>query len=140
MKLNRKSLEVLCGRSLPAATFEDLFKVSDDCTDACDLAEINAIRERVNAYLADFLKPNRDGSCVNCGEVQGGSVQDIAAVILGKSGRFKWGLAHGEGYCGKCGYPGRAKHYIGEGKDEIRIPNLILQYKPDVLSFDKSNH
>jgi hypothetical protein len=76
----------------------------------------------LDAYFRIFAKPD-DGKCLNCGLVQGGL---IAALL----GGFRWGLAHGEGFCSRCKYPARACHYdIGP----VKRFNAILQYHPDEL-------
>lgn len=54
------------------------------------------------------------------------------AAMSGLLGRFCWGLAHGEGECGGCGYPARAIHRI-EGVGTLST--VVFQYHPDELSF-----
>lgn len=78
----------------------------------------------LDAYFVRFAPPN-DGKCLNCGDVQGG----LMAQLTGTG--FAWGIAHGEGYCRTCRYPGRALHYdVGP----IKRLGAILQYHPDFLT------
>lgn len=78
----------------------------------------------VNEYLKAFLPPSDEGRCVRCDTEQGGLVADLTGT------GFQFGMVHGEGECGTCGYPGRAVHKIdGIGT----ISGFILQYHPSVL-------
>lgn len=76
--------------------------------------------KQLNDYLAVFLPPNKDLKCVNCDRQQGGMF-----------GCFTYGIAHGEGYCAECGYPGRANHYPKEGPVESFV--FILKYHPEEI-------
>jgi hypothetical protein len=103
-------------------TFEDVLK-----------GELDADMRRIfDDYFASFAKPTDDGSCIKCGLVQGG----LMAAIMGG---FEYGLAHGEGRCSKCGWPGRANHYFKDkdGK-ELGSLRIILQYHPDLVAEPKS--
>ena len=43
---------------------------------------------------------------------------------------FRWGIVHGEGVCGKCGWPTRLYHFVKQPDGtEVRIAQL-LQYHP----------
>ncbi len=108
---------------------------------ASDIAEAKPGRETdaathlaaLDEYLSHFVAPG-DGKCISCGEPQGG----FAAGLMGTG--FTWGLAHGEGHCGTCGYPARAYHEIKTDDDKpIRLSGLVLQYHPDELSFADPN-
>ncbi len=86
-------------------------------------------QRRIDEYLSRFVAPEEDGGCIVCGAVQGGFF-----------GEARWGLAHGEARCARCGYPCRALHYIklddgadGEKPGEITLP-YILQYHPDEIA------
>lgn len=123
MKFNRERLAELQASNLPRMTAKDIVEIKEPSPEA------DAQFDLIDGYVKGFVKT--DGTCVCCGAQQGG---DVMAALLGTA-RFKWGIAHGEGFCSACGYPGRAMHYIGEGKSQIRLSNCILQYHPDELSF-----
>lgn len=79
-------------------------------------------------YVAHFL-PARIGDdgrlkCVGC-------ACDLDGFL---TGRFVFGLRHGDGHCGFCGYPCRALHYP-KRKDgtEIGRCTVVLQYHPDEI-------
>lgn len=81
---------------------------------------------------ASMLVPNLSGGgnphCLKCESLQEGFL-----------GRFEWAIAHGEGRCGKCGWPARRYHYLtipGTTKEGRLI--LILQYHPDFVQ-ERSN-
>lgn len=128
-KFTRQSLARLQASNLPHCKAADLFSVKE----GVDPEIAKATMDRLDEYLQCFTLMEK-GMCVCCGAQQGGS--DLADFMLGKP-KFRWGLTHGEGFCSECGYPGRAMHYIGKGEEEIIIRNLILQYHPSGLSFDK---
>lgn len=111
-KLDAARLAELIGVNLPAATPESIgIKITalqDDPTAAEDAEKV--LRSVVN-YLAVFMPP---GGCPNCGRKHG----------------FTWGMAHGEGHCVNCMYPGRAVHDI---PDVGVIRNLVLWYHPSDL-------
>ena len=102
--------------------------LEDDATDA-ERAEAEEARTRVlatvNEYLSRFAKPIRpekDG-----GLMLGNLKCQCGASLAGFVGTFQWGLAHGEGSCTSCGYPGRGKHYIDLGEDgELSLPVILL--------------
>lgn len=99
------------------AKFEDFFSFKEGM-------ENEALRAAINKYLEPFAKPAEDGKCLKCRTVQGG--------LMG--GGFRYGIAHGEGRCSKCGWPGRANHYPKDenGEDFARL-TIILQYHPDFV-------
>jgi hypothetical protein len=77
-------------------------------------------------YVQHFLPPRANRSntalaCAGCGE-----------NLTGMFGTFTFGLAWGEGACGKCRYPARAMHKIGDG-----VCELVLQYHPDELEVSR---
>lgn len=94
----------------------------------------------LDAYFEPFAQPVFDGEdgmserpmrCLNCGKALTG----FFASMFGGGG-WEWGIAHGEGRCASCGWPGRAMHYINhaDGTEVVSIRNLVLQYHPDVVS------
>lgn len=111
------------------ASIDDVFKIEGG--------------DEIRNYLADYLRPFakpvlRDGAtegsgfafgnqiCLKCGEGQDGMF-----------GRFQWGLQHGEGRCGKCGWPARMYHFLKlPDGTEGRIV-ILLQYHPDVVGEKK---
>lgn len=84
----------------------------------------------LDEYFRHFVP---SGPCIKCGHQQG--VANVMDVLIGK-GRFRYGIQHGVGTCstGGCGWPARALHYdIGP----IKKLEMILQFHPDVVSWDK---
>lgn len=88
------------------------------------------IEKEVNEYLKIFVAPikvlDKKGDvqfirCLNCN-----------SALTGLFGTFKHGLTHGEGYCSKCGYPGRMDHRITRPGWNINF-GWILQYQPKYL-------
>jgi hypothetical protein len=73
-------------------------------------------------------------TCIGCGY----KLTGLFAGLLGPGG-FTWGLAHGEGHCCYCGWPGRAHHYIKdkEGADMISLHNFVLQYHPEHVNLER---
>lgn len=111
-------LEALRAKHLPRASWRDIFNVTGELTPE----DIQAM----DAYFTRFVTPDDAGKCINCGLVQGG----LVSALLGG---FKWGLAHGEGYCSRCHYPARVIHRAGP----ITRMTMILQYHPDDLQYRK---
>lgn len=127
--MNDEKVLALRAKNLPRLSWRDVFAVPDGAVPPS--AEDQAAME---AYFRRFAKPLEGGLCLSCGEKQG--ARDVMEAFLGVA-KFRWGLAHGEGYCSGCGYPARALHYeVGP----INRLSLILQYHPDefVLSEKKS--
>lgn len=116
-KFTREVLVELVARNLP--TFTNEAKPKMDGVDQTVIDE----------YFSHFIPPDKNGNCICCGARQGSSGNIVDSLLNWP--RFKWGLAHGEGFCDKCGYPGRAKHYI----DAKLIATFILQYHPKELAF-----
>lgn len=67
--------------------------------------------------------------CLKCG-----------TPLMGMLGAFTWGIAHGEGFCGKCHWPARGHHFIidKDGKDLMSLRNFVLQYHPDFVTKKKA--
>lgn len=96
---------------------------------------------RANEYFAHFVAPiqeERDGKpdslgekCFHCGEYLTG----MGAVMLSRGGGFRWGLAHGEGFCGNCRWPARGHHFAKDkdGKELFTLRGRVLSYHPSVV-------
>ena len=78
---------------------------------------------------ADGKREFKSQKCVGCGE-----------ILTGLFGTWRWALVHGEGQCGKCGWPSYGHHFIkGEdGKDLVTLRGLILQCHPDFVERRRS--
>lgn len=100
------------------------------------------IIKALDEYFAPFAQPpgeTKDGKfhvkdghpCLKCGEALTG----LASMLIG-SGGFRWGLAHGEGNCSKCGWPARMYHFIKDDKGEelMTVRGFLLQYHPDAVT------
>lgn len=100
--------------------------------------------DSLDKYFSVFAQPpgapNDDGRfvvekghpCLKCGE----KLNDGWVNLMGGSGGgFKWGLAHGEGFCGMCHWPARAYHFVKDANGEtlMTIRNIVLQYHPDFV-------
>lgn len=116
-KMTPERLRELQAAGLPRMTWRDVLEVKEG-------GSLSAEEDMaMEAYFRQFVKA--DG-CVCCGKQQGG---DIIASLIGNA-YFRWGIAHGEGFCSNCGYPARAYHFnVGPIK---RLP-IILQYHPEDL-------
>ncbi len=91
-------------------------EITDDAPDA--------LRATLTEYFAQFLRPERMPRsnrvmCV-CGE-------PLTGMLIGT---FRWGLAHGEGCCGACGWPARAYHRPIDADGEILSLSAVLLYAP----------
>jgi hypothetical protein len=114
MSTASEKLPELKAKGLPRCKGADMLVAGPD-GDEKVAAELMATADK---YFAQFV-PNTTGECLCCG-----------CRLGGLFGSFGWGLAHGEGRCGQCGYPARALHKI-EGLGTLS--NFILQYHPDDL-------
>ena len=129
----RRPLGELRVAGLPHCTPADIgarFTVNADVPEserAKAEADQRDVTERLAAYLSAFLPP---GPCVRCGAVLGGSAENLLAAAFGT---FTWGIAHGEGTCGRCGYPARGIHRVDLGEGATATFPGILQYHPDGL-------
>ena len=88
--------------------------------------------DAMDHYFSHFVPP---GKCIKCGCQQGGTDLQGALGIA----RFKWGIRNGEGNCstGGCGWPARAIH---RNVGPIQILEMILQYHPDVVTFQEHSN
>jgi hypothetical protein len=85
--------------------------------------------KKLDDYFPRFVQPTIKGDggkkifepqkCIGCGD-----------ELTGFFGTLRWGIAHGEAECGKCGWPVRGHHFIS---DEITMRNVFLQYHPDFV-------
>jgi hypothetical protein len=125
VKFSDAKLLELREKNLPSAGWRTIFElkvVADDGTVPTaevveSLKEVVEISAIFDTYFASFL-PTAE-TCVCCYK-----------PLTGLFGTFRWGLAHGEGYCSSCGYPGRARHYdIGP----IKSLPWLFQYHPNAL-------
>lgn len=102
--------------------------------DMGELADMptDADREAVRAYFAQFADTRNDEMEVTCPgcdrKLYGhrGAIWQAVGIYT-----FEWGLAHGEGRCGDCGWPakGHPEVTISDGR-VMRFP-LPLPYHPD---------
>jgi len=104
---------------------EDVLEISIDPEEAEDMEEAEEykqeVKQKLNDYLEKFLPPSSE--CYMCGD-----------PLRGLLGSFEMGIAHGEGQCSSCGYPGRIYHKVdGLGT----FGNYVLQYHPNVLELKK---
>lgn len=90
------------------------------------------IIKNVNIYLKIFAAPIKSLDLDVDGKPQSVKCINCDHALTGLFGSFEYGIRHGEGACSKCGYPGRANHYIKhEGFNMTFI--RILQYHPSQL-------
>lgn len=75
--------------------------------------------------------------CLGCGHPLGG----MFAGLFGPGG-FRWGIAHGEGHCSYCGWPGRAHHFVRrpDGTVIATLRNFILMYHPVNVNMPAIRH
>jgi len=89
-----------------------------DVGDADTLSE--AARARLAEHLSHFLKPKLADNSIRCPSCDaplwhGGGVLDALCST------FRWGLVHGDGFCGRCRWPVRFYHYLQLDDGERRI-------------------
>jgi hypothetical protein len=115
----KQELQRLKDAKLPRLDWRELAKVREG--EKLPDADEKAMAE----YFAHFVKP---GPCICCGAQQGS--KDLMDAFIG-GGRFRWGIAHGEGNCTDCGWPARAYH---RNVGPIEFVQIILQFHPDELN------
>jgi hypothetical protein len=116
-KKAEEKLERLKAKNLPHCDWTKLFSISGR-----DQEEATPILDEYFNQFTDSL------ACPGCGaQLASESLLDSA---IGAA-TFTWGLAHGEGFCSKCGYPARGHHNIPKIG---RLTNLVLAYHPDTLT------
>lgn len=65
--------------------------------------------------------------CWGCGKLLVGTLVENLIEAT-----FRWGLAHGKGYCRVCGWPSVGHHYVRNGdEDLIVLRDFILQVHPE---------
>lgn len=122
-RFDAAALTELKARNIPKLRATDIAEI----TSASDPEDGASMMAALEEYVSHFVELGpRDPAlkarlCICCG-----------AMLAGLLGSFCWGLAHGEGACGRCGYPARAIHHI-EGVGILHT--FVLQYHPDELSF-----
>jgi len=80
-------------------------------------------RQVFETYLREFAIFNGSVCVCRCGRELGG--------ILGS---FTWGMVHGEGECGNCGWPARGVHRVTlEGRESPAFFRVFLPYHPDFV-------
>lgn len=122
-----KTLAELRAENLPHATTLGVFKVRAKANTTPKEAEANErelaeVVAKVDPYLAAFV-PVQD-HCICCGRRLVGEMLQAAMGMT----TFRWGLVYGEGKCGACGWPCRARHEVGG-----LHWNTVLQYHPDTF-------
>jgi hypothetical protein len=90
------------------------------------------VRARLTEYFAAFCAP----IVTERANLFTGARCLCGGPLTGMFGTFTYGLAHGEGFCGTCGHPGRADHYItdAQGGDLLCLRRFPLLYHPDALT------
>lgn len=73
-------------------------------------------------YMSHFVAPH-EMKCVKCGTTLGGLF-----------GSFRWGIAHGQGECSRCGWPAIAYHFLEDETGKEHRFELLLQLHPDDVS------
>jgi len=116
-------VDAMKAKNLPKATFGAIFEVTDGEIAPDDVTAIDA-------YLGQFVAPNEKGECCGCGGKLTGGFESVLGLTT-----FRWGLAHGEGFCSECKYPARAYHFnVGP----IKRFECVLQVHPDLLIADNN--
>ena len=88
------------------------------------------IIKHINNYLKVFAAPPE--TLDNEGKLQFIRCLNCDHALTGLFGSFEYGIRHGEGACSKCGYPGRANHYIEHEGFKLSFVR-VLQYHPSQL-------
>lgn len=102
-------------------------KASDDTP----ATTIKALDDYFTHFAAVEVKDDENGKrqiqdqkCIGCGD-----------MLTGFLGGWRWGIAHGVGECGRCGWPSHGHHFIKDesGEDVVTLRNFILQIHPDFV-------
>lgn len=133
MSAPKFDLAALKAKGLPRCTYDSLvaalgltFKPAGDASPEEVAAGLAEIRAAIDKQFAPFIPPQKE--CLGCGSILAGD--SLVDAFLRAT--FTYGLAHGEGFCGNCGYPARANHYAPEGGAGLTFVR-VLQYHPDEL-------
>jgi hypothetical protein len=119
MKFTKANIEKLKALNLPFCTAEDIgIHLVDGLPEELKRAE--AFIAKLNESLKEFLPP---GPCVLC-------KRDL-------NDTFRWGLAHGEGFCSVCNYPTRLYHFVKDDTGEESRIVRPLQYHPSGFSLNE---
>ena len=92
--------------------------------------------DAINKYLAIFARPTKPTADIESSSLVGNKCLKCDATLNGMFGSFRWGMAHGEGTCSRCGWPCRAYHGPKLGDDDIfdRPMKIVLQYHPKYVT------
>lgn len=102
-------------------------KASDDMPET----SLKALDSYFSHFAAIEIKDGADGKpdiqpqkCCGCGK-----------ELTGLFGTWRWGIAHGVGECGACGWPSHGHHFIKDEKGEevATLHNFILQVHPNFV-------
>lgn len=119
-------------RGLAAVTTDDILKITPQNPEGEEaIKRWREVEQPIlDEYLSGFCKGvirgddgeeiEELGGCPGCLRTLGGGLLESA---LGMA-TFRWGLAHGEGNCGECGWPVTAYHFVffEEGNRKGRTP------------------
>ena len=92
---------------------------------------IKALDDYFSHFVAVQIEKDEKGvphlrpqTCAGCGQ-----------TLTGFLGTWRWGIAHGAGECGNCGWPSYGHHEIKDGDGEAigTLRNFILQVHPDFV-------
>jgi hypothetical protein len=109
---------------------EDVFKVEGT----------DELRAYLTEYLKPFAKPQKRADATEGMGFALGYSQCLKCGfgLDGMFGTFEWGIVHGEGKCGHCGWPTRMYHYLKLPSGEEGRLVFPLQYHPDFVTKRKS--
>ncbi len=82
--------------------------------------DVEVVLAHFRSVADQFADPGEEGKCINCDRQQSGLL-----------GAFSWGIIHGEGECGNCGWPARAYHFVKMPNGDEKLLEAVLQYHPD---------
>lgn len=118
-----KTLAIMQSENYPTLLVENIMQIElkKDTPEAIDEKENTT--KIIQEYLNQFA--NTNGKCPCCN-------RDLGGIL----GTFRWGIVHGEGECGDCGYPVRGHHVIKneEGETFLTFQNYMMPYHPNGLS------
>lgn len=122
----RRRRDELRAEGVPRCTLADFVEVRNEGTTHADYVEGELDIEAMEEHFSHYAKP---GPCICCGARLGGLI-----------GMFEWGLVHGEGRCGACGWPVTAYHRPKRDGEEVAFFQILLcAYPDDVVSRDEED-